>query len=42
MITRVFSCPGREYFSILIISVLQNFQAKTQTVFHATEKGHRV
>ena len=28
----VFSCPGREHFYMLIISVLQNFQAKTQAV----------
>ena len=28
----VFLCPGREHFYMLIISVLQNFQAKTQAV----------
>ena len=43
------SCPGREHFCMLIISVLQNFQAETQAILEchnfwmvAPNKGSKI
>ena len=45
----VFLCPGREHFYMLIISVLQNIQAKTQAILErhnvrmvAPNKGSKI
>ena len=45
----VLRCPGREHFYMLIISVLQNFQAKIQAVLEchdfwmvAPNKGSKI